>query len=223
MIDATRYFPVFRQACTSLKGEAYCSPTVVQALMAVSRHETCFSECKPFVGAHNYGAIQCGVVADKDGKCPPGCFPARDTSPTATGGSVAYLGCFRVKASADEGIADFVKLLTFQRPLIAEALPSGDARKIAWALRKSFYFEGFGKTQEERVENYATAILRNARTNAAQLGAELLVTLPPLDPPPPPPAPPTGEELLPLVVALVIVPVAAAVRWLTSPLKGQDP
>lgn len=179
MIDATKYFPVFRQACTSLKGEAYCSPTVVQGLMAVSRHETCFSECRPFTGAHNYGAIQCGVVADKIGKCPANCIPARDTSPTATGASIAYLGCFRAKPSAEEGIADFVRLMTVQRPLIAEALPSGDARAIAWAMRKSYYFEGFGKTQEERVENYAVAIARNARLNATQLQAEQLVTLPP--------------------------------------------
>lgn len=179
MIDATRYFPVFRQACTSLKGEAYCSPTVVQALMAVSRHETCFSDCKPFVGAHNYGAIQCGAIADKAGKCPSNCIPARDTSPTATGASIAYLGCFRAKPSAEEGIADFVRLMTVQRPLIAEALPSGDARQIAWAMRRSYYFEGFGKTQEERVENYATAIAKNAKVNAAQLRQELLVTLPP--------------------------------------------
>lgn len=181
MIDATKYAPIFKAACTSLKGEAYCSPTVVQGLMAVSRHETCFGECKPFTGAHNYGAIQCGVIADKMGKCPANCIPARDTSPTATGASVAYLGCFRAKPSAEEGIADFVKLMTVQRPLIAEALPSGDARAIAWAMRRSYYFEGFGKTQEERVENYAVAIARNAKTNAAQLQAEQLVTLPPLE------------------------------------------
>lgn len=181
MIDANKYAPTFRSACAALKGEAYCSPTVVQALMAVSRHETCFSDCKPFVGAHNYGAIQCGVVADKAGKCPANCIPARDTSPTSTGASIAYLGCFRAKATAEEGIADFVRLMTFQRPLIAEALPSGDARQIAWAMRKSYYFEGFGKTQEERVENYATAIAKNAKVNAAQLRQELLVSLPPLE------------------------------------------
>lgn len=179
MIDATKYHPIFKAACTSLKGEAYCSPRVVQGLMAVSRHETCFSDCKPFVGAHNYGAIQCGVIADKAGKCPSNCIPARDTSPTATGASIAYLGCFRAKPSAEDGIADFVRLMTVQRPLIAEALPSGDARQIAWAMRRSYYFEGFGKTKEERVENYATAIAKNAKVNAAQLKAELLVTLPP--------------------------------------------
>lgn len=181
MIDANKYAPTFKTACVALKGEAYCTPRVVQGLMAVSRHETCFSECKPFIGAYNFGAIQCGTIADKNGKCPSNCIPARDTSPTASGANIAYLGCFRAKPSADEGIADFVRLMTVQRPLIAEALPSGDARQIAWAMRKSYYFEGFGKTQEERVENYAIAIERNAKSNAAQLHAEQLVTLPPLE------------------------------------------
>ena len=32
MIDAAKYLPAFRTACVSLKGEAYCSPTVVQGL-----------------------------------------------------------------------------------------------------------------------------------------------------------------------------------------------
>ena len=40
---------------------------------------------------------------------PDHCIPARDTSPTASGANVAYLGCFRAKPSADEGIADFVR------------------------------------------------------------------------------------------------------------------
>ncbi len=218
MIDAAKYLPAFRTACVSLKGEAYCSPTVVQSLMAVSRHETCFSECKPFVGANNYGAIQCGAVADKMGKCPANCIPARDTSPTATGASVAYMGCFRVKASVDEGVLDFVKLMVVQRPLIAEALPSGDARQIAWAMRRSYYFEGFGKTQEERVENYAVAILRNAKNNAAQLKTEPLVTLPPLDPPPPPPTP----EEYGVLAAVMIAALAAVVKKVTAPMKGTE-
>lgn len=218
MIDASKYAPPFKTACVSLRGEAYCSPTVVQSLMAVSRHETCFSECKPFIGAHNYGAIQCGVVADKNGKCPGGCIPARDTSPTATGASVAYMGCFRVKASVDEGVLDFVRLMVVQRPLIAEALPSGDARQIAWAMRRSYYFEGFGKTQEERVENYAVAILRNAKSNAAQLRTELLVTLPPIDPPPPPPSP----EEYGVLATILVVSLAAVVKKITSPMKGTE-
>lgn len=214
MTDAAKYAPIFRSACVSLKGEAYCSPKVVQGLMAVSRHETCFSECKPFVGAHNYGAIQCGVVADKMGKCPANCIPARDTSPTATGASIAYLGCFRAKPSAEEGIADFVRLMTVQRPMIAEALPSGDARAIAWAMRKSYYFEGFGKTQEERVENYAVAIARNATTNAAQLRQELLVTLPP---PPEEGIGTVGEAAGATAAALMI---AALIRRLTRAGEG---
>lgn len=182
--NATKYIPLFQTTCEQMKGPAYCSPTVIQGLMAVSRHETCFSECKPFLGVNNFGAIQCGVVADKQGKCPAHCIPATDTSPTAGGGSIPYLGCFEAKPSVEAGVARFVKLMTLDRPGIAAALPSGDARELAWAMRKAYYFEGFGKTQEERVENYAKALDRNAKLTATQLGAEQLITLPPLPDPP---------------------------------------
>lgn len=192
MIDAGKMLPLFREACVAAKSEGYCTQQVVQALMAVSRHETCFSGCKPFIGANNFGAIQCGVVADKTGKCPESCIPARDTSPTSTGASVSYLGCFEAKPSEAAGVRRFVELMTVRRPLIAAALPSADAGEIAWAMRKSYYFEGFGKTQEERVHNYAAAILRNAQLNAAQLKTEVLITYEP----PPPPAEPIGGDTL---------------------------
>jgi len=192
MIDANKMAPLFREACITAKGLDYCTPQVVQALMAVSRHETCFSGCKPFIGANNYGAIQCGVVADKTGKCPGGCIPARDTSPTASGASIGYLGCFETRESEAAGVRRFVELMTLRRPLIAAALPSADAGEIAWAMRKSYYFEGFGKSQEERVANYAAAILRNAQLNAAQLKTETLVTYEP----PPPPVEPIGGDTL---------------------------
>ena len=64
--------------------------------------------------------------------------------------------------------------MTVQRPLIAEALcPPGDARQIAWAMRKSYYFEGSERRRKRRVENYAIAIERNAKEQrrAAQDGA----------------------------------------------------
>lgn len=203
MPDANKYLPIFQTQCEALKGADYCTPAVVQGLMAVSRHETCFSECKPFIGAHNYGAIQCGVIANKEGKCPAACIPARDTSPTAAGTSISYLGCFEAKNTAEGGIGRFVKLMAVDRPLIAAALPSGDAREIATAMRKSYYFEGFGKTQEERIENYAKAIDRNAQMNAQQLRAEQLVTLPPPAPPITPEEAAGGFTVAALFAALV--------------------
>lgn len=209
MPNAVSYRPIFQAACERLKGPDYCSPTVVQGLMAVSRHETCLGECKPFIGTHNYGAIQCGVVADKHGKCPDACIPARDTSPTSAGTSIAYLGCFEVKPSVEAGVARFVKLMTVDRPKIAAALPSGDAREIAWGMRRSYYFEGFGKTQEERVENYAKAIKVNADRNAAQLGTATLIEMPPPEPPLDPPL--TAEEAAGVSAAAIFAGLIARI------------
>ena len=217
MIDASQMAGSFKAACVAAKGPDYCTDKVVQVLMAVSRHETCFSGCKPFVGAHNYGAIQCGVVADKTGKCPGGCIPARDTSPRPDGSSVGYLACFEAKPSADAGIARFVELMTVKRPGIAAALPSGDALQVAWAMRKAYYFEGFGKTQEERVANYAAAIARNAALDAAQLRVTNVITYQP--PPPPEPPPVEGDTLAGGVLTVAALWAGMRARI----LKGAEP
>ena len=215
MIDATTMAGSFKAACVAAKGPDYCTDKVVQVLMAVSRHETCFSGCKPFLGVNNFGAIQCGVVADKTGKCPGGCIPARDTSPTSTGASVSYLACFEARPSAESGVRRFVELMTVKRPLIANALPSGDALQIAWAMRKSYYFEGFGKTQEERVNNYAAAIARNAQLNAAQLRVTNQITYQP--PPPPEPPPVDGDMLAGGVLTVAALWAGMRARILSTP------
>lgn len=202
-IDVQTHLVLLDQACERLRGPSYCSAFVVQSLAAVARHETCFNECKPFQGTNNYGAIQCGVVADKEGRCPAGCIPARDTSPTSSGASIAYLGCFKTHSTPEEGALAFVKLMTVQRPLIAEALPSGDALQIAWAMRKSYYFEGFGPTEEIRVKGYATAMVRNAESNAREGGFENVVLMPP------PPAPSASVA--------VLVPAPSASGQLVDP------
>jgi len=162
-LEIKEYTPIFRQACENLRGQAYCTDKVIKGLMAVSSHETCFSACPPFLGANNFGAIQCNHVADKQGKCGAGCIPARDTSPKDDGTSVGYLGCFEAKSTIDEGVGRFVKLMTVDRPGIGKALETGSANAIAQAMRDARYYEGFGKNQAERVNNYAVAIDRNAK------------------------------------------------------------
>lgn len=222
MIDILQKFSFIREACVQLRGPDYCSDTVVQGIAAIARHETGFGTYRPFArpatsaepawDSHNWGAMQCGAKADKDGKCPEGCFPARDSSPV-TG---SYLGCFQVHPDADTGALAFVRLVTVSRPGIAAALPSGDARRIAEAMYEARYYEGHGPTVEIRIEGYATALDRNARINAQQAGVPLLVKLPP---PPPPPPPPTPEEMG-LLAALGIAALAAALRAL---LPSKEP
>jgi hypothetical protein len=219
MIDIAQKFALIRAACVQLRGPDYCSDTVVQALGAIARHETGFSRYKPFFRpakddqpewyAWNFGAMQCGAKADKDGKCPEGCFPARDSSPV-TG---AYLACFQVHPTEEAGVAAFVRLVAVSRPGIAAVLPSGNVRQIAEAMHQARYYEGHGATVEERIAGYASALLRNAQVNAAQARVELLLHEPP---PPPPPPPPTPEEYG-LLAALGVAVLAAALRAILPP------
>lgn len=185
MINVREKFTLIHEACKQLRGPAYCSDTVVQGIAAVARHETGFGTYFPFAkkdgfASHNWGAQQCNTIA-RQGQCPADCFPATDTSPTATGASIPYLACFQVNASPEAGALSLVRLLTVQRPGIARALETGDAQVIAQAMRDARYYEGFGKTQAERVRNYATALERNARINAAQAGVENAISLPPIE------------------------------------------
>lgn len=186
-IDVARNFALIRTACTELRGAEYCSDKVVQGVAAIARHETGFGTYKPFAKpgfeSNNWGAQQCSTIA-KAGKCPDGCFPATDTSPTAAGTSIPYLACFIVNPSPEAGARSLVKLVTVSRPGIAAALTTGDAQAIAQAMRDARYYEGFGKDQTERVANYAKALLRNAQMNAAGARVPLAITL---QPPPPPP------------------------------------
>lgn len=180
-----------RDACVQLRGPVYCTDTVVQAVGALARHETGFGQYKPFAAAgfqsNNWGAQQCSVVADKNGQCPANCFPARDTSPTSTGANIAYQACFLVNPTPEAGALSLTRLVTVSRPGIAAALPSGDLQVIAQAMRDARYYEGFGKTQAERVRNYAVALERNGKLNAQQAGAKNLLVLPP-DPAAPAPS-----------------------------------
>jgi hypothetical protein len=188
-IDVPAQLQILQTACEALRGPQYCTPTVVQAMAAIVRHETGFGDYKPFARpatstepawqSFNYGAMQCGARPDKNGNCPEGCFRAGDSSPV-TG---AYQACFQVHPSAEAGAAAFAKLVLVSRPGIAAALPSGDAQLIAEAMHRARYYEGFGATVEIRIRGYAEAIFRNAQHNAKAAKIDLLITLPP------PPAP----------------------------------
>lgn len=185
MINVQAKFVLIHEACAQLRGSGYCTTKVVQGIAAVARHETGFSTFFPFAKkdgfvSHNWGAQQCSTTA-KQGRCPDNCFPATDTSPTAQGTSIPYLACFQVNPTEQAGALSLVKLMTVSRPGIGTALSTGDAQAIAQAMRDARYYEGFGKTQAERVRNYATALERNARLNATQAGVENLITLPPIE------------------------------------------
>lgn len=178
-----------REVCRELHpGSDYCTDQVVQSVAAVARHETGFGTYAPFArpgfASHNWGAQQCNHIADKNGACGAGCFPAKDTSPRDDGSSVAYQACFIVNPDAHAGALSLTKLLTVSRPGIAAACTTGDLHQVAQSMRDARYYEGFGKDQEERVHNYEVALERNAKLNATQAGVELVVSVPPPEPPP---------------------------------------
>jgi hypothetical protein len=193
--DVVHQLEVLRGACVAVRGEGYCTDRVVQGIAAIARHETGFSSLKPFHKpataaapewwSYNYGAQQCGTVAH-NGVCPDGCFPATDTSPTSTGVNIPYLACFLVNPSEQAGAESLVRLLTVRMRGVASALPSGDCQVVAQAMRDVRYFEGFGKTQAERVRGYAEALCRNAVSNAKESHEALVLVLPPPPAPPPP-------------------------------------
>lgn len=201
---------LIREVCSELRGPDYCTDRVVQAIAAIARHETGFGTYKPFARpgfeSNNWGAQQCGVTA-KAGLCPPGCFPATDTSPTATGANIPYTACFLVHPDERTGARSLTKLLTVSRPGIAASLSTGDTQQIAQAMRDAYYYEGFGRTQAERVANYATALQRNATLNAQQAGRELALVLVPPEPPLDPPM--TPEELSGFGVAAIFAGLIA--------------
>lgn len=212
-IDVARNFSLIRAACTELRGPEYCTDKVVQGVAAIARHETGFGTYKPFARpgfeSNNWGAQQCSVVA-KAGACPAGCFPATDTSPTSSGGSIPYLACFLVNPSPEAGARSLVKLVTVSRPGIAAALATGDVPTIAEAMYAAHYFEGYGKTVAERKAGYATALFRNAQMNAAGARVPLAITLQP--PPEPPPPPVDGDDVaIGGFFGLILAPLVARI------------
>lgn len=220
MIDVVGQLDVLRGACVAVRGEAYCTPTVVQAMGAIARHETCFNTCRPFVDKGNYGALQCGQKA-VGGKCPEHCFPATDTSPTSSGGSIPYLACFQDHGDDEAaGAFTFASLVAFKMKGVALALPSGDARTIAKAMREAGYFEGFGRTQADRIEGYAVALQRNAAQNAADAFLPNLILLPPPAPPPQPVVPPEVQGGM--IGALIVGLIVAGIRRFAGTSSAAD-
>lgn len=143
------------------------SRVALQGAQAVARGETYYGKgwknaCK---GSHNWGAVQSTDAT--------GCA-ATDTHPDANGGSTPYAARFRVYATDDDGAADFLRILL--RGDVPAALEAGDAHAIAAAMHANGYYEGFGATVADRIQNYANAIAKNARAVASGNAEPLLVS-----------------------------------------------
>lgn len=126
----------------------------LRMLEAVALHETTFGAGwkGDGVGSFNMGAIQ----ADKNWAGET--FGATDTHPTATGGATSYDARFRKYATALDGWTDLVRELYLRRSSVRKAAASGNPLSVAKAMRATSYYEGSGKTEDERIRGYAQAL-----------------------------------------------------------------
>ena len=155
------------------------TPQAVRAIQLVGRLETRYGLAKPFPGSFNWGAVQLCKPGAKncapEGQCPENGFLHEDSYPRPDGSSVKYAVCFRKYTDDNDGARGLISNLTTARQKLWPLLDSGDAWLIAAAMYDSTYYQGFGKTREDRIDGYARAFERNDAEVSAALGGPRLV------------------------------------------------
>jgi len=107
--------------------------------------------------ANNYGAIQAG------GSWTGPTFGHKDSKPTDAGTNDWYDGKFRVYSSPVAGAEDLVKVVYKNRGREHAVLPSaqkGDSKGVSRGLYQTVYYEGFGRTADERIGHHHLALTR---------------------------------------------------------------
>lgn len=137
---------------------------VYQAVQAVSLIESSYGQGwkPPGNGSNNTGAVQCP-------DCGENCFEYTDTHPNADGTSTKYRVCFKKYTSLIDGVADQM-LYQFRFPETFDACIQGNLYGVSFGMHKSGYYEGFGKTKEERIMGHYGAMKRAVTTIAAGCG-----------------------------------------------------
>jgi peptidoglycan hydrolase-like protein with peptidoglycan-binding domain len=105
--------------------------------------------------ANNYGAIQAG------GSWTGPTFGHKDSSPKDDGTSKLYDGKFRVYSSPVAGAEDLVKVVYRNKGREHAVLPyaqKGDAKGVSRGLYTTVYYEGFGRTADERIGHHHLAL-----------------------------------------------------------------
>jgi hypothetical protein len=145
-----------------------------QCLQAVALIETNYGQGwkPPGNGSNNFGAIQAGT------SWTGATFQYTDTRPNADGTSTPYVTKFRKYPSPIAGAEDLVRVVYQVQPrgrmsreiTVLPAATSGDSRKFSRALYETGYYEGFGPTPEDRINNHHRQIERALKTIAKALG-----------------------------------------------------
>lgn len=107
-------------------------------------------------GSFNQGAIQCGSGWKGDR------FYYVDTHPNADGTSTPYRVDFRKYPTMLDGWVDLCKVVFVNRgrSIVRTAAQALDWLGVSRGLHKTGYYEGFGKTVEDRIANHNRALVR---------------------------------------------------------------
>lgn len=107
-------------------------------------------------GSNNQGAIQCGTGWKGDR------FSYVDTHPNKDGTSTTYRVDFRKYATPEEGWLDLCRTVYVNRgrSIVRAAAQASDWLGVSRGLHKTGYYEGFGKTVEDRIANHNRALVR---------------------------------------------------------------
>ena len=109
------------------------------------------------IGSNNWGAVHA--------PCGPGAFTADDSHP----GSGRYTTCFRLYGSPAAGAASLVRIVK-RAPGAVQALEAGDLAGFASALYQAGFYEGWGRTPEDRVLCYQRELSKAVGRIARRLG-----------------------------------------------------
>lgn len=162
------------QAIVATRIGASGATGLIVSLFACSLHETLFGYGWHGAGkdSHNQGAIQCGGWSGAR-------FIYVDTHPNADGSSTKYEACFRAYPGDPEGWADLAKVMyTGRRRQVAEAALREDWAGVSAMMKATGYYEGFGKTEADRVANHLRAMMKGVKRALAVLGAPDVVIPP---------------------------------------------
>lgn len=145
------------------------SVPMLELVQAMTGHESvygCPDKPAVWVGSCDHGACQHKYPPCKTARLlgQPwnelgGCFSASDTHPNADGSSISYGVCFRSYPTHLDGIRDVVRWIRRHARTLT-AVRTGLVLEFSTALRADGYYEGFGKTQDERIANHAKSITK---------------------------------------------------------------
>ena len=108
-------------------------------------------------GSNNMGAIQAGKSWKGE------VFEYVDTHPNPDGTNTPYKIGFRKYPSREAGWDDLVRVVFINRDrdkLVQPAAEAGDSLAFSRALHTTGYYEGYGKTVEDRIRNHHKHVLR---------------------------------------------------------------